>query len=159
MTSIHSYTLFVSIPLHSPQARSEFTPRAYPHLTNIRSIMPKEMLANLPPPEEPIYNPPDIFNPYLHPPPGEVDVLSIVENGLEFLPVLDPSHAEEFYQSTSTITELYHTPGKGIYPSVYVGSDYCDGTLDSWCDRGADNTCMLRAHNDGRTGTCCFFPI
>jgi hypothetical protein len=114
--------------------------------------MPKEMLDNIPPLRNPLYLPPDVFNPYLHPPPGEIDVLNIVENGIDFLPVLDPPYAEEFFKSESTITNVYQKPGKGIYPHFYTGSDGCDGTLDSWCDRGLDNNCMLRAHNDGRNG-------
>ena len=134
------------------QGRTEFNPRTYPTLTNIRTIMPKEMLNTLPELSWPLYSPPDVFNPYIHPPPGEIDVLNIVQNGIEFQPVFDPRYTDEFYHSESTITKVYQKPGKGIYPSFYTGHDLCDGTLDSWCNRGWTNDCMLYAHNDGRTG-------
>ena len=145
--------MFLNCRMLVLQARSEFNPRTYPHLTNIRSIMPKEMLINLPELQGPMYMPPDVFNPFLHPPPGEVDVLNIVENGVDFQPVFEPRYTEEFYRSDTTIKKVYQKPGKGIYPSFFAGHDLCDGTLDSWCNKGWTNECMLYGHNDGRTGT------
>jgi hypothetical protein len=73
------------------QARSEFTPRAYPHLTSLRSLMPPEMLENINLRDENVYSPPDVRIPLLDPPPGDIDVLSIVENGSEYTPLLAPT--------------------------------------------------------------------
>jgi hypothetical protein len=114
--------------------------------------MPKQMLQKLPPLSYVIYQPPDVFNPYMHPPPGAVDLLNIVENGPAFVDVMYIPYAEQFYHSATNITTTYQSPGKGVYPHLITGPDGCDGTLYSWCNRGGDNTCLLSAHNDQRTG-------
>jgi len=36
--------------------------------------------------------------------------------------------------------------------STKAGDDFCDGSVDSFCDRGAGNGCLLYGHNDGRNG-------
>jgi hypothetical protein len=133
------------------QARTEFTPRAYPSLSNIRTLMPPEMVAAIPPPEKNIYDAPDVFNPALHPPPGEIDVLNIVEAGVDFKSTLNPDYT--FFYKKPTFAKPPSLPiGKGIKLRTPAGDDFCDGSVDSFCNRGATSTCLLYGHNDGRNG-------
>lgn len=114
--------------------------------------MPPEMLANINDSERPIYNPPDIFNPSLHPPEGEIDVLSIVESGAAFRPILSPTWATGVYKMP-TFAKPPHVPvGKGFVLQTKSGDEFCDGSLDSFCSRGNGESCLLKAHNDGRNG-------
>jgi hypothetical protein len=134
------------------QARSEFTPRAYPHLTSLRSLMPPEMLENINRGQENVYGPPDVRIPILDPPPGDLDVLVIVERGSDYTPLLAPT-ALAFYPDAHPGIKTPSSqirPGKGI--SLESREGFCDGTLDSFCSRGPDQTCLLRGHNDGRGG-------
>jgi hypothetical protein len=134
------------------KARTEFTPRAYPSLSSIRTLMPPEMLQQINPSDKNIYEGPDIFNPSLHPPKGAVDVLSIVEAGPTFQPVLVPQYAHAFYKKPKFETRPKVPVGKGVFLDTYAGDYYCDGTVDSWCDRGNDQSCLMKHHNDGRNG-------
>jgi hypothetical protein len=134
------------------KARTEFTPRAFAGLTSIRTLMPPEMREHINEAPQNIYHPPDVFNPSLHPPAGEIDVLSIVEAGVPFQSILAPTWAEDVYK-TPTFSKPPHVPiGKGIELDTRSGDEFCDGSLDSFCSRGKDDTCLLRAHNDGRNG-------
>ena len=56
------------------------------------------MAAQIGSSEPSIYNLPDVFNPDLRPPIGEVDVLKIVEAGSDFEPVFVPQYTH-FYGS------------------------------------------------------------
>jgi hypothetical protein len=114
--------------------------------------MPPEMIANINSAEKNIYNPPDVFNPALHPPVGAIDVLSIVEAGVAFKSVLGPSYATEFYKKPSFASPPKVPVGKGVHLSTHAGDDFCDGSVDSFCKRGYDQDCMLYGHNDGRNG-------
>eukprot|EP00934_Nitzschia_sp_Nitz4_P005318 Nitzschia sp. Nitz4//scaffold398_size17708//4157//6632//NITZ4_008802-RA/size17708-augustus-gene-0.22-mRNA-1//1//CDS//3329550300//5308//frame0 len=132
------------------QGRTEFTPRAYPSLTNIRTLMHPGHVSLMNAPPETIYQPPDVFNPALHPPLEAVDVLNIVENGIDFesIPVTD-------YTSHYAQPSIESLPSRPFYAAsldTYAGEDRCDGTVDSWCQRSADNPCLLYGHNDGRLG-------
>jgi hypothetical protein len=101
-----------------------------------------------------LYDPSDVYNPKLHPPPGEIDVLAIIENGVDFAPNLarirDSRQKMSFQQppSGNSINPAI-VPGKG-WSLHSVGSDNCDGMYDSHCSRGDGNDCLLYAHNDGR---------
>lgn len=97
------------------------------------------------------YSPPDIFNPNLHPPAGEVDVLNILENGVDFNSLLNPDYTS-FYERPSFASPPKLQIGKGISLSTKAGDDFCDGSVDSFCDRGRSNGCLLYGHNDGRNG-------
>lgn len=137
------------------QGRTEFTPRFNPGQSSIRSLMTTDTLQHINSPPEIAYHPPDVLIPALHPPPGEVDVLNIVEAGLEFVSTLDPSlqYHPGYYdllppQSMPKSLEL--PPGKGIHLVSVAGDQFCDGTLNSWCHKGADDNCLLSGHNDGR---------
>ena len=118
--------------------------------------MPQRMEDLIPPPHEgKVYEPPDVFNPYLHPPPGEIDVLAIAELGPDFRPIRDPTWAtmEEFYEPVSTDISSQHTflpPGQGVDLETKGGDYMCDGTYDSFCDRTWSNGCLLSGHNDNR---------
>lgn len=134
------------------KARTEFTPRAYPAFTSIRTLMPPEMLAQINDPLPNIYDPPDVFNPSLHPPEGDVDVLSIVEAGVPFPSILAPSYAQRVYAQPKFAKPPQVPVGKGIVLETKAGDEFCDGSLHSFCNRGEDNSCLLSAHNDGRNG-------
>lgn len=100
-----------------------------------------------------MYEPPDVFNPSLHPPEGEIDVLSIVELGVPFQSLLGPNYAEGVYRRPTFSNPPSVIPfGKGTLLDTAAGDDYCDGSVDSWCKRAAYESCLLRAHNDGRNG-------
>jgi hypothetical protein len=134
------------------KGRTEFTPRHNPAL-NIRSLMPHADLVTLPNHYKNSYEAPDAFNPDLHPPKGAIDVLNIVEAGLAYESVLDPDYISNFFQtpkltSSSTNTE----PGLGITLDTVSGNEFCDGTVDSFCNKGTANDCLLYSHNDGRNG-------
>jgi hypothetical protein len=115
--------------------------------------MPQAQVDSIVPPGDNLYEPPDVFNPALHPPPGEIDVLSIVEAGVDFESVLNPDYADSFYQKPTFAAGAPKVPiGKGIALDSKVGDSFCDGSVDSFCDRSATNNCLLLAHNDGRNG-------
>ena len=131
------------------KARTEFTPRSNPDQTSIRSLMPPAQLKELNDPPANLYTGPDIFNPNLHPPVGAVDVLNIVEAGVDFAPNLVPDYLQ--YINTPQFAKSPSVPvGKGHYLDTYAG--VCDGSVDSWCKRSADTDCLLYGHNDGRKG-------
>ena len=132
------------------QTRTEFTPRAYPSFTNIRTLMLPEMLAHINDPLPNIYSPPDVFNPSLHPPEEDVDVLSIVEAGVPFSLILAPTYAQSAYAKPK-FSKPPHVPvGKGVVWDTKSGDAFCDGSLHSFCSRGEDSSCLLSGHNDGR---------
>mmetsp|Transcript_39931 Transcript_39931/g.96377 ORF Transcript_39931/g.96377 Transcript_39931/m.96377 type:complete len:658 (+) Transcript_39931:231-2204(+) len=138
-----------SLPM---QARTEFTPRAYPSLSSIRSLMSPSMIQYVDSAEPNIYDPPDVFNPSLYPPEDAVDVLSIVEAGPTFEPILNPDYHSLFYKKPTFSKPPLVPIGKGVSLETVAGDVSCDGTLYSWCNRGLSQECLLRAHNDGRNG-------
>jgi hypothetical protein len=136
-------------------ARSENAPRARPWETNIRSIMKTGTAGSVYEPVPSLYDPPDVYNPILDPPTGELDVLAIIENGVEFAPNLarirDSQENMQLQNAQATGTKSKNpaiVPGKGIGFEVPTG--HCDGMYDSHCQRTAANTCLLYAHNDNR---------
>ena len=113
--------------------------------------MSPQMLEHVNEPPRDFYDPPDLFNPNLHPPSGALDLLNIVEAGIDFRPTLNPDYTS--YYKKPTFSKPPQVPiGKGAYLSTVAGDHTCDGTVDSWCKRGYDETCLLYAHNDGRNG-------
>jgi hypothetical protein len=114
--------------------------------------MPPEMLANINQANKNEYEAPDVFNPKLHPPPGAIDVLNIVEAGVDFKSVLAPDYTTEYYKKPTFANPPKVPVGKGITLETKIGDTYCDGTVDSFCNRGGDNKCLLYGHNDGRHG-------
>jgi hypothetical protein len=134
-----------------PQGRQEFTGRAYPPFNSIRSLMPPEQAAAIDKSEPNIYEAPDVFNPNLHPPPGAIDVLNIVEAGVDFTSNLVPDYTH-YYKKPSFPNPPKLPVGKGIRLNTAAGDDFCDSSVDSFCNRGMANDCLLYGHNDGRYG-------
>lgn len=135
--------------------RSEYTPRANPAATSIRSILRPDVEVNDPPPN--FYDPPDVYNPAFDPPDDkDVDYVAIIENGNDFLP-MTARHEYLLTQIRPPKVER-HAPrsnlpaGKGWFYSGVAAADNCDGSYSSFCNRGADKDCLLYAHNDGRGG-------
>ena len=133
------------------KGRTEYTPRAYADLTSLRTIMPTAMKEIIGEPAPNVYEAPDVFNPTIHPPLGEIDVLNIVEAGPEFKSVMDPQIYKDFYETSKDDSTILK-PGKGPNLNTFPGADRCDGTIDSWCNRGLGNACLMPGHNDNRAG-------
>ena len=140
------------IPFNS---RSEYTPRANPRQTSIRSILHADV--DVPDVEPNVYDPPDVYNPAMDPPDGHVDFVAIMESGNDFQPLpmrrkyltnqIQPPSMERV-AAEKRVSGL--PPGKGWDLIVNPAADNCDGTYDSFCNRGAHSACLLYAHNDGR---------
>lgn len=131
------------------KGRTEFTPRTKPDHSSIRSLMPSAQMAHINNPPEVLYNAPDVFNKNLHPPQGAVDVLNIVEAGIEFSSNLVPDYVQ-YFKKPKFERDPSVQVGKGHYLDTYPG--FCDGSVDSWCQRGNGVDCLLYGHNDGRKG-------
>jgi hypothetical protein len=113
------------------------------------------MLEKIAGPKPNLYSAPDVSNPRLYPPDGEVDVLSIVENGKNFSDTYSPDYRHYYKRVLSHMDDnatLYQEPGHGVSLFTLAGDHQCDGTLDSFCNRGEDNDCLLSGHNYGRGG-------
>jgi hypothetical protein len=145
----HDLEWVCSLPV---KGRTEFTPRAYPTLSSVRSLMPLEMAQSIPESDRPLYNPPERFNPDLHPPPGSIDVVNILEAGVPFKPILNPDYGSSYYKKPSFAKPPKMPVGKGVGLVTKAGDEYCDGTIYSFCDKGPSNNCLLLGHNDGRGG-------
>jgi hypothetical protein len=118
--------------------------------------MPTAMAASINPAGENIYNPPDVYNSFLHPGFKAVDVVGISESGTDFRRFTAPSY-DNYYKSIESNNAAKSVdksvePGKGISLMNHASDYLCDGTYNSFCNRGADNKCLLAAHNDGRGG-------
>jgi hypothetical protein len=78
-------------------------------------------------------------------------VLNIVEAGVDFTSNLVPDYTH-YYKKPSFSSPPKLPVGKGIRFNSAAGEDFCDSSVDSFCNRGAANDCLLYAHNDGRHG-------
>jgi hypothetical protein len=114
--------------------------------------MHPEMAALVPTPDQPLYDPPELFNADLHPPPGAVDVLNIVEAGVEFKSTLNPDYASQYYKAPNFSQTSKIPFGKGVGLSTIAGDEYCDGSADSFCGKGPNDICLLAGTNDSRNG-------
>jgi hypothetical protein len=144
------------------RAKSEFTPRYNPAGSSIRSIMKEGVYV--PEPKPNIYDPPETYIPLFDPPKGEVDVLQIIENGLDYLPNKARREAvlgqrvpsRQLAENRPKILEASKksgiVPGQGWSLSTNSAPDNCDGSWDSFCGHSADNNCLLTGHNDYRGG-------
>lgn len=137
------------------QGRTENTPRAYPAQTSIRSILKHQNQVYRP--FKNVYDPPDVRNPALDVPDGEIDYLSIVENGNDFIPLNARKRGEVSYSARSLSKgqkgdAIKISPGKGWNLDSISAPDNCDGSYDSFCGRSFDNDCLLYGHNDYRGG-------
>ncbi|KAG7348320.1 hypothetical protein IV203_017025 [Nitzschia inconspicua] len=134
------------------KARTEFTPRAYPSLSNIRTLMPPDMAKLVPQPDAPLYDPPENFIKDLHPPAGALDLLNIVEAGVDFRSTLNPDYSAEHYKKPTFSSPATMPFGKGVGLISKAGDQFCDGTADSFCGKGALDDCLLAGTNDSRNG-------
>jgi hypothetical protein len=139
---------------HPFYGRTEYTPRHTPAISHIRALMPWADKVILPSHIQNSYKPPDVFNPDLHPPKGAIDVLNIVEAGITpFASILNPDYISKFYEAPQQSTNTYaDESGLGISLDTVSGDLFCDGTIHSFCNKGAKNDCLLYSHNDGRNG-------
>jgi hypothetical protein len=165
---------------HVPlQSRSEFTPRYNPAMSSIRSII-KEGVS-IPRPPKNMYDP--IMEPHLSmldAPNPSIDVLSVIENGIDYVPnrirseilagyhgpvrhrrvqeeesgseALVPVQSYDNYEPTRKPITSDLEPGLGWYLKTKSVPDNCDGSYDSFCGRSWDNDCLLSGHNDERGG-------
>jgi hypothetical protein len=121
-------------------ARTEFTPRANPDKTSLRSIIKPNELGYVPHiSEHLLYTGPNVHNPLLDLPEGAIDVVAIVSNGRS-------------YPESRRLQQEPIVPGLGWQMNKYAHTGYCDGTYNSECSRDASNTCLYLGHNDGRAG-------
>lgn len=137
------------------QARTEFTPRYDAVGHSIRNLFKVNASPMKVAPAA--YDPPDVYNPNLHPPEGSLDVLQIVENGIDFMPNLGRTRRRDSLAPVDFDPPRFGSsvnpsilPGKGWYQGFMGGQDMCDGEYDSWCKRDNKNPCILYAHNDAR---------
>ena len=139
-------------------AASEFTPRYNPAETSIRSIIKEGVHIDDPKPN--LYDPPDVRVPAFDAPDGEIDILGIIENGVDFIP--NRARAKALAGAIDPLRQLHEMkrkpilsglePGQGWYLNTKSAPDNCDGSYDSFCGRSADSNCLLHAHNDYRGG-------
>ena len=126
------------------QGRTEFTPRADPEKTSIRSILKTgEYVPPVPGLEAFLYDGPDVRNPAFDIPEGDVDVLAILNNGRKF-----PEDVASRRLSTELRIADEIVPGKGYMFSTNAG--YCDGSYNTICHRNPTEGCLLYGHHDGR---------
>lgn len=147
--------------------RTEHTPRANPDQTNIRSILTPSNIDGYVPQveEELLYEPPDVEIPALQVPEESVNVRVVASLGST------PESRDLEEHRASNDRELYKKqPSRKLSSSVssfssrsliQVGrgtsiyehpSGYCDGSYESWCQRGKESRCLLSGHNDRRGG-------
>ena len=132
------------------QGRTEFTPRANPEKTSMRSILKTgDYMPTVR--DEILYEGPDVRNPMFDIPNGQVDVLAILNNGRTF-----PNHqrrdlAVERAPMERRVASDEILPGKG-YMLANHPPGYCDGSYNAICGRKAGNPCLLYGHHDGRSG-------
>jgi len=146
-----------NIPMH---ARSEFTPRANPNETSLRTIMKPTPDGYIPKVElEMEYDGPEVPNPALFPPEGEIDVPSIISNRRKLLeaepnlPLDIPVSLKQHNLRGRGLEEII--PGKGWRLDALPG--YCDGSAHAICGRVKGSDCLLSGHMDHRggiTGDC-----
>lgn len=148
---------------YGAKGRTENTPRTRPWETSLRAIMAGSEHPNI---QLGInkYDPPDVYNPTIDPPLGEIDVLAIVENGVDFAPnqarIRDSAEnmqGRDFSKLPpgrgSKFSPTIITGGKGWElrsAAASVGTDNCDGQYDSFCHR--TGRCLMYGHNDERVG-------
>jgi hypothetical protein len=142
--------------------RTEFTPRANPNETSLRSIMKPTPSGFVPDVEtKMVYDGPDVTNPLLLVPEGEIDVEAIVANRRKLSEVRFVNNFEDASLPSNDIS--FNTSqnlrvrnleeikaGKGWQAQGLPG--HCDGTAASICGRLPTDDCLLYGHQDFRGG-------
>ena len=152
----------------SLKAKTEYTPRANPDNTSIRSILKSAPDGYIPYVVPPLYEGDDVLNPALALPEGALDVRSILARRFQHGRLLHTKdHFEKKVQVPSSEGAPWHitsipysqsvrrandafTPGRGWTLHGNVG--FCDGTAKSRCGRKNSSDCLLWGHNDDRGG-------
>ena len=141
------------------KARSEFTPRANPETTSLRSIIKPTSDGYIPSlKEEMLYTGPDVPIPELEVPDDQIDVKAIIVNrrlqsetlGNESEIKLDDEIELMSHQSLRRRTNNDVFPGSGWSLDTHPG--ICDGTYDAICGREPSFNCLLSGHMDLRGG-------
>jgi len=138
--------------------RTEYTPRANPDETSIRSMIvnPAEEFRVTTPEE--LYTQPDVPIPAFEVPEGEIDVKKIVSarrrNRERRLENQESSiysmQSKDMMRGMKELQSDYgRKPGKG-WELRDAPAGFCDGTMESRCGRQVTQDCLLRGHNDGR---------
>lgn len=142
------------------KARSEYTPRANPAETSLRTILKPAPDGFVPKIEDKmLYDGPDLPNPYLIVPRGEIDTVEIagLRRRLDSRPINSFQEQENNWdfanQFSSSIRgrRLEINAGKGWQVSRTLPGN-CDGTYDAICGRLSSSDCLLSGHMDSRGG-------
>lgn len=151
------------------QAKSEFTPRFDIEKTSLTAIIKPDSKGNIPKMEEKnIYDGPDVWNPVLEVPDGEIDVLAIVSN--RRLGIMNPwmgyrieddQTLSIFSSQNGTVQGNFDNLRKRKLATITPGSGWkfqgslpgsCDGTFKSQCGRLKSSSCLLSGHVDSKGG-------
>jgi hypothetical protein len=148
------------------QGRTEFTPRSNPNATSITGILKPTNDGYIPKLEESmLYDGPDVENPALMLPHGEVDVLAIVSNRRRLGEIPDlysfwhvPQSIDDSNEKKDNKSKYLRRRGesndiilgKGWEVDGYPGN--CDGTATGICGRLKSSDCLLSGHMDARGG-------
>lgn len=147
-----------NIPLH---ARGEYTPRANPSETSLRTVLKKGPDGWIPKLEvSMLYDGPDVPNPNLQVPHGDIDTAEIagLRRQLEMIPQLEYLkktlwHENDTHAHLPRLRQrnLEIQSGKGWeFSNVLPGN--CDGTYDAICGRLPSSDCLLYGHMDSKGG-------
>eukprot|EP00814_Leptocylindrus_danicus_P000850 CAMPEP_0116031158 /NCGR_PEP_ID=MMETSP0321-20121206/17329_1 /TAXON_ID=163516 /ORGANISM="Leptocylindrus danicus var. danicus, Strain B650" /LENGTH=993 /DNA_ID=CAMNT_0003506193 /DNA_START=61 /DNA_END=3042 /DNA_ORIENTATION=+ len=153
------------------KGRTQFTPRTNPDESSLLSIMKDFQPNSTKYSKELLYEGPDVPNPSLAIPEGEIDVRLIASTGKSDLNLVNHRNrnrakrkhrklASAFLSSTSsTLARNRNLAAPQIeqsslwYPTDGLEVGFCDGSTDSYnCKRNAQNDCLLYGHNDDRQG-------
>lgn len=141
---------------HKMSGRTEYTPRAYPLTTSIRSLIHIDHVSETKP--SLLYDGEDVVNPFSEIPRGEVDALEIF--GLQGKRRLRQRFLSSKNVTGTTATDVIHrrrtdaiTPGEG-WRLLHSYGDGCDGSLSSsnTCGRLSSSNCLLEGHQGSRGG-------
>jgi len=145
------------------KGRTEFTPRANPNETSLTSILKPAPDGWVPKfSEENLYDGPDVPNPLLMVPEGEVDVAAIVSNRRrlsDFEPIVPMDFLATGDSTSSAASQQQHLRGRNL-EEIKAGKGWtvdtlpgnCDGTSTGICGRTKNSDCLLSGHMDHRGG-------
>jgi hypothetical protein len=143
---------------HKLSGRTEFTPRANPSRTSIRSLLEIDHVSMTKP--ELLYEGEDVVNPIGEIPRGEVDALEIFDlHGKRRLSQRTLSSKNGTIIGMTRTDAIQHrrtdsiTQGEG-WRLLHSYGDGCDGSLSSTytCGRLSSSNCLLEGHQGSRGG-------
>jgi hypothetical protein len=143
-------------------ARGEYTPRANPAETSLRTILKSTPDGFVPQIEDQmLYDGPDLRNPYLKVPHGEIDTAEIagLRRRLHFRNTHSFQEEEHYLEKDSM--NWFHSNLRRRHLEINAGKGWqfsrtlpgnCDGTYDAICGRLPSSDCLLDGHMDSRGG-------